>query len=212
MSLNFLPARPVFSALLAVAVAASVAPTPARAAGLRAGEGVADITPPLGTELAGFHKSPGKERRSAAVRQPASARALVLEDPAGNTFALVSLDVCGVSQEFCREVKAGIAGKSRIPAENIRIAATHTHSMPTLRHFRQWGGLPAAYRDLVAARIVEAVEAARNDLAPARLFLGRERVAGASHNRTSEKYQTDESFTSDSTDGERWLDTMLHAL
>jgi len=91
------------------------------------------------------------------------------------------------------------------PAENIRIGATHTHSMPTLRYFRQGGRLPEDYRDMVATRIVEAVEPARRDLAPAKLFLGKERVVGASHNRTSEKYKTDELFTKESTDDERWL-------
>src|SRR6266508_5116699 len=93
------------------------------AQGFRAGEGVTDITPQIGTELAGFHKPPGKERRSTGVRQPASARALVFSNTATNTFAIVSLDVCAVSQEFCREVKKDIAQTSRIAAENIRIGA-----------------------------------------------------------------------------------------
>jgi hypothetical protein len=179
---------------------------------LRAGEGVTDITPPVGTELAGFHKGPGKERRSTTVRQPSSARALILADARNNTFVIVSLDICAVSQEFCRDVKKEIARESRISAENIRIAATHTHSMPTLRYFRQWGRLPEDYRDLVAKRLVEAVELARKDLAPAKLLLGKERVAGASHNRTSEKYKTDDLFTKESTDEDRWLDTTLHTL
>lgn len=183
-----------------------------RAGEVRAGEGVTDITPAIGTELAGFHRSPGKERRSTSVRQPSSARALVFGNSVTNLFAIVSLDVCAVSQEFCQEVKKEIAGRSRIAAENIRIAATHTHSMPTLRYFRQWGRLPEDYRALVARRIVEAVELARNDLAPARLFLGKERVTGASHNRTSQEFKTDQLFTKESTDNERWLDTTLHAL
>jgi neutral ceramidase len=182
------------------------------AQGFRAGEGVTDITPPVGTELAGFHKPPGKERRSTGVRQPASARALVFANTATNTFAIVSLDVCAVSQEFCREVKKEIARKIGIAVDNIRIGATHTHSMPTLRYFRQWGRLPEDYRDRVAKRIVEAVELARRDLAPAKLCLGKERVVGASHNRTSEKFKTDELFTKESIDDERWLDTTLHAL
>jgi neutral ceramidase len=109
-------------------------------------------------------------------------------------------------------VKKEIARKSGISAENVRIGATHTHSMPTLRYFRQWGRLPEDYRDMVSKRIVEAVELARNDLAPAKLFLGKERVVGASHNRTSEKFHTNEFFTKESTDDERWLDTTLHAL
>jgi hypothetical protein len=182
------------------------------AQGFRAGEGVTDITPPIGTELAGFHKPPGKERRSTSVRQPASARALVFANTTTNTFAIVSLDVCAVSQEFCRNVKDEIARTSGIEAENIRIGATHTHSMPTLRYFRQWGRLPEEYRDVVAKRIVEAVELARKDLAPAQLFHGKDRVVGASHNRTSKEFKTDELFTKDSTDDERWLDTTLHAL
>ena len=59
--------------------------------GLRAGEGVADITPPLGIEMAGFHKPPGQERRIEAIRQSCEVRALVLT--LGSTqVAICSLD------------------------------------------------------------------------------------------------------------------------
>ena len=34
-----------------------------------AGEGVVDTTPPVGIELGGFHRPPGKERRIAGIRQ-----------------------------------------------------------------------------------------------------------------------------------------------
>ena len=65
--------------------------------GLRAGKGVADITPPLGLELAGFHKPPGKERKIAAIRQPSAVRALVLT--LGNTqVAILSLDTIAVDE------------------------------------------------------------------------------------------------------------------
>jgi len=178
---------------------------------LRVGEGVTDITPPPGTELAGFHKPPGQERRSTGVRQPASARALFLSARGGD-FAIVSLDVCGVSREFCRGVKEEIARRSSIPPDNVRIAASHTHSMPTLRYFRQWGRLPEDYARTVAGRIVEAVDLARKDLAPAELRIGKERVSGGNFNRTSKSWKTDDLFTRESTDDERWLDTTLHAL
>jgi neutral ceramidase len=184
----------------------------ADATALRAGEGVTDITPPPGTELAGFHKPPGKERLSTGVRQPASARALVFGNSPTNEFAIVSLDVCSVSQEFCRDVKQAITRSSGIPAENIRIGATHTHSMPTLRYFRQWGRLPEDYRQMVATQIVQAVSLAKKDLNSAKLFLGKDRVEGASHNRTSETFKTEDLFTKESNDDERWLDRTLHAL
>ncbi len=41
--------------------------------GLEAGEGVVDTTPPLGIEMAGFHRPPGKERRIAGIRRPTAA-------------------------------------------------------------------------------------------------------------------------------------------
>jgi neutral/alkaline ceramidase-like enzyme len=184
---------------------------PAGESDLRVGEGAADITPPAGTELAGFHKPPGQERRVTGIRQPASARALVLSTR-GADFAIVSLDVCAVSQEFCRRVTEEVARKSSIPAANVRIAASHTHSMPTLRYFRQWGRLPEEYAKTVAARIVDAVELARKDLSPSELWIGKERVSGGNFNRTSDTWKTDDLFTKESTDDERWLDTTLHAL
>jgi hypothetical protein len=145
------------------------------------------------------------------VRQPASARALVLES-GGVTHAIVSLDVCGVSQEFCRSVREEAARRSSIPPENVRIAASHTHSMPTLRYFRQWGRLPEDYSKTVAARSVEAIELARQDLAPAELRIGKGRVTGGNFNRTSKTWKTDDLFGKESSDDERWLDTTLHAL
>ena len=201
--------------LIFILLLSFLAPTRAVAADtnpFRAGEGAADITPPIGTELAGFHRTPGKERRSTTVRQSASARALMFGTSNTNLFALVSLDVCAVSQEFCREIKKEIAKSSAIPVENIRIGATHTHSMPTLRYFRQWGRLPEDYRSMVATQIVQAIVLAKKDLSPAKLFLGKDTVLGASHNRTTETYKTEDLFAQESTDEERWLDRTLHAL
>ena len=41
---------------------------------LEAGEGVTEITPPMGVELAGFHRAPGNERRVTGIRQAAHVR------------------------------------------------------------------------------------------------------------------------------------------
>jgi hypothetical protein len=198
--------------ILWIALGVAGCASPARASlPLQAGEGVVDITPAAGTELGGFHRSPGKERRSTGVRQPAAVRALVISD--GTTeVVLASLDVLGVSLEFCRDVQRAVARRTGIPAANMHLSATHTHSMPTLRFTRQWGGLPKDFMELVGNRVVEAVELARKDLAPAELRIGKERVAGASFNRTSKVWKSDELFTKVSSDDERWLDTTLHAL
>jgi len=175
------------------------------------GEGIVEITPPLGIEMAGFHKAPGNERRITGIRQPTFARALLMR--LGKTpVALVSLELIGVSRAFAQRVQKMVARKTGVPAANVRICATHSHSTPTLLFLRQWGAESDTYRDFVTAKIVEAVDLARRDLALADLYVGSEPVKGGNFNRTSKVWKTDDKFTAESTDGERWLDTILHAL
>ena len=178
---------------------------------LEVGEGVVDTTPPLGIEMAGFHRAPGKERRITGIRQATAARALVLR--LGDVYAaIVSLDICGVSREMTVRVQTQVASQLGIPAANVRLCATHTHSMPTFRYFRQWGAISPEYMATVEEKIVRAVEMAKADLAPAALYAGKSQAPGASNNRTTKTWKTDEQFTNDSTDSERWLDTMVHVL
>jgi len=178
---------------------------------LEAGEGTADITPPQGVELAGFHKPAGQERVVTGVRQPTSARALVLKTER-DRVAIVVLDVLGFSQDFARRVQKRIARETSVPEKNVRVCATHTHSAPTLMPLLQWGAVSKAYNDLVEKRATEAAVSAEKDLAPADMYIGKQRVKGANHNRTAKTSKTDEEFTKESNDSERWLDTMLHAL
>lgn len=181
------------------------------AAGFRVGEGRAEISPPAGTELAGFHKPPGQERRAKGVRQESFARALVIS--AGETeVALVSLDVAAVSLEFSNTARAEIARRTGLPAGNVRITATHTHSMPSLRRLRQWGDLSPEYAATVSRKAADAVEIARRDLSPAEFRFGKARVVGGNFNRTTKTWKTDDVFSAQSTDQDRWLDTTLHAL
>ncbi|MHB0956641.1 MAG: neutral/alkaline non-lysosomal ceramidase N-terminal domain-containing protein [Pirellulaceae bacterium] len=183
---------------------------------LKVGEGVADTTPPLGIELGGFHRPAGQERRIAGIRRPTAARALVLQIDDVQA-AIVSLDICAVSSTMTARVQQQIAQQLGIPAAHIRLCATHTHSMPGFCYLRQWGALSPEYMATVEQQIVQAVDLAQKDLAPATLAVGKSRVSGASNNREkktweSKAWKTDEQFTKDSNDEERWLDTMLHVL
>ena len=182
-----------------------------RNAGLHVGEGVVDTTPPLGIEMAGFHRPPGKERRITGIRRPAAARALWLQ-LGDRQAAIVSVDICGVSREMTARVQSRIAARTGIPAANVRLCATHTHSMPTFRFFRQWGAISPEYMAAVEEKIVRSVVLAKDDVAPAQLYAGKSRAPGASNNRTTKTWKTDEQFDADSTDAERWLDTAVHVL
>lgn len=176
-----------------------------------AGESAVDITPPVGIELAGYHHPPGKGRLITAIRQRTSARALVLRQ--GNTLAaLVSIEVCALPRTMADRLKAQVAAKLGIPAAHVRLSATHSHSTPALRAFRQWGGVSAAYLATVEKQVLRAIEQAQADLSPAELHVGKSRAEGANFNRTTNKWRTDAEFTKAATDGERWLDTMVHVL
>jgi len=178
---------------------------------LLAGEGVVDITPPLGIEMGGFHRTPGNERRIKGNRQPTAARALLLS-MGGTEVAICSLDVAGIGKAMSERIRASVAREVGIPAENVRVCATHTHSMPCFCYLRQWGAIPTDYMAVVERKTVEAVRLAKADAAPAEVSLGKSRAEGGNHNRTTKTFKTDEAFGKDSGDNERWLDTTVHAL
>jgi len=178
---------------------------------LLVGEGTVDITPPLGIEMAGFHKPAGQERVVKGIRQPAAARALALQS-GETTVAILSIDMCAVSADFAKRVQQRVETETGVPAGNVRVCATHTHSMPTFRYLRQWGAISPQYMKTVEDQSVEAVKGAMDDLSEADCYVGTDRVIGGNSNRTAKTWKTDETFTPESTDDERWLDTMLHAL
>ncbi|HJN07445.1 MAG: neutral/alkaline non-lysosomal ceramidase N-terminal domain-containing protein [Pirellulaceae bacterium] len=178
---------------------------------LEVGEGAVDTTPPLGIEMAGFHRPADNRRLITGVRQPTAVRALVLRHPDAQA-AIVSLDICGVSRDFVGRVQRRVAKQTGIPSENVHVCATHTHSMPTFRFFRQWGAIPRQYMADIELSIVQAIERARDDLAPAELYVGKSGSEGANFNRTANTWKTDKEFTPDSADDERWLDTKVHVM
>ncbi|QDS86136.1 Neutral ceramidase precursor [Rosistilla ulvae] len=178
---------------------------------LSIGHAVVDTTPPLGIELAGFHKPVGQERRITGIRQKTAARALVLQ-VADQSVAIVSLDILSVSPGFTQQVQRQVAKQTGIPAANVRVCATHTHSMPAFSYLRQWGAIPEEYLQETLGHVVDAVVQAHRDLSAAELYVGKSSVDGGNFNRTSPTWKTDQEFTTDATDADRWLDTILHVL
>src|SRR5947209_5032075 len=100
----------------------SPAPRPSGPGGLKAGFGRADITPAPGVGLAGN----GPEgRRSTGWRFHLYARALVLEDPAGERIAFLVADLAHVSPNLHRWTAERIVGSTGIGADRLVISATH---------------------------------------------------------------------------------------
>ena len=163
----------------------------AQNASLSVGLAEREITPPVGYRMDGYFA----ERLSTGTKDPLKARALVFQQ--GTTkMALVVADLLGVPQELTTEVRTLAAQKTGIPAANIAITATHTHtgpmfSGPRARLFSEqaaakYGTDPLAamkYPESLRDRLVEVIVAADAGLSPAALEFVRPTEDRLSFNR-----------------------------
>ncbi|MBS0260656.1 MAG: hypothetical protein JSS02_01770 [Planctomycetes bacterium] len=94
------------------------------------------------------------------------------------TVAVVGLDLLGFPSVLGDRVRAKV---KRIPAANILIGATHTHSAPDCYAFPDGKGGHTgslAYMDLVCEKTAEAINDALDHLQPARLKVGTDEARG----------------------------------
>ena len=85
-----------------------------------------DITPSQPVHLAGYGE---RNKPSEGVHDPLMGAVLFLQDTITQTL-LIGLDLIGVDAEFTSQARAEIEKGAGIPAQNIAIACTHTHSGP----------------------------------------------------------------------------------
>ena len=163
----------------------------ANASQLKAGLAVIDITPPIGYRMSGYFR----ERLSTGTSNPLHAKALVLRQ--GDTSAaLVFCDIIGLSLDVSSRARKIAAKKTGIPAENILIAATHSHTGPLYfgalrKHFHQLaiaknGSDPyekVDYSSELVKKIVMVISQANAKAKPVDLKAGIARQQGLSFNR-----------------------------
>lgn len=107
------------------------------------------------------------ERTANRVHQPLHARALVLDD--GSTrLALCVVDSLMMPRELVDEAKRQAAEATGIPVGHMLVAATHTHSAPSVMG-ALGSGVDEAYARTLPGRIAEAIRGADANLAPARV-------------------------------------------
>lgn len=159
---------------------------------LAAGFGRRNVTPAMGVALAGYGLRP--DRTVQAVLDELFARAVVIDDGA-RKVALVSVDICLLSNTFVNFVRARIHRETGIAPDAILIAATHSHSTPTTQFIRQWGELNPAYINTVADRIGEAVIEAAKSLKPVAIGVGKNIVKNIAHNRVHKDRAIDETLS-----------------
>jgi len=130
-------------------------------AGLQAGIAVRKVNPdPLLPVSGGAGPSHPASRREGDL----TVRALVF-DQEGTAVAIVSADFLGFPAALCNRVRAAV---KEIPAGNILIGATHTHSAPDCYGFPD-GGRDPRYLDQVCKAMAEAIRDAAGHTQPVRL-------------------------------------------
>lgn len=139
----------------------------------KAGASLSNITPPLGLEIVGNYKRP----QANYIHDDLHVRSLVLND-GSETLVFAIVDNVGVKREVYDAAKAIIENKLNIPASNVLIAATHTHSAVSAgkqgmeRRGWQYGEPLDTYQLFVAKRIADGVQTALANLEPAKIAWG----------------------------------------
>jgi sugar phosphate isomerase/epimerase len=158
---------------------------------LTAGLAVIDITPPIPYRMSGYFN----ERLSTGISNPLHAKAIVLRQ-GDRGAALVFCDIIGLSLDVSSRVRRQVAKQTGIPAANLLIAATHSHTGPLYfgalrKHFHdeavaEHGSDPyekVDYPSELAAKIVKVVTEADAAAKPVRLKAGVAEQQGLSFNR-----------------------------
>lgn len=138
---------------------------------LMAGAATSNITSEIGGDIiGGFLPFP-----STHIHDELHARCLVLDD--GKTkVALVVCDLLGIHRSLSVAARAMIEKEAGIPAANVMISGTHTHSATSaisgpVRFYSSDMEL-TDYQKFVARRIADGVRSAVNNLRPAEIAFG----------------------------------------
>ncbi len=142
------------------------------------------ITPKLGCELAGFDARKGV---ATGIHDDLFARALVIANQE-NAVVFVSLDLIGIPQEFTNAVRKAVHASTGMAKRDIILSATHTHCGPvTIKHFFNGDQqLDADYMRSLEKLVVEVIQQAFDQKAPAVLKTGLIPVTGVASNRRTE--------------------------
>jgi hypothetical protein len=156
---------------------------------LMGGVGKTDITPPVGTPLAGYGARRGKP--STGVHDPTEARALVL-DNGSEKIALVSVDHLGFDHGMVERIRALASEAAHIAPDHIFVMSSHTHSgggafmemLPPLANALA-GKFDPKIRAVYEQRTAEAIITANRSLSPVRIGFGAGEARGISRFRSS---------------------------
>ena len=162
----------------------------------KAGAAAVKITPDGPMWMAGYA---GRDKPSEGVAQDLFAKALVLQDGAGTTAVIVTLDLISVPSSLRTQVSQQLAKDYRWPDSTLLMNCSHTHCGPEIRASSDYPDDVPTERQLAAVayakqlqeRILQAIKSAQQQLAPAKISYQRARAGFAMNRRrpVDGKYQ-----------------------
>ena len=121
---------------------------------MKAGFSRVDVTPPLGSAMAGYFYA----RAAEAVLDPIFLNAVVIES-GEDRIAVITADFLSMYLTQAREIRLFVSEQTGIPAQNILMQSLHSHTSVTA------GNTPDWYRALLRTKYADAVKLALDDLA-----------------------------------------------
>ncbi len=152
---------------------------------ISAGTAAVEITPQQSIFLAGY---PHVGRDSTGIHDPLLSSALCLES-GGTRVLIIGNDIIYLSRQSVMRVRKRIAHQTGVPAENILVSATHTHSGPKMldpiatQDDQAVPKADVAYIAFVEDAIVEAATRATGRMTPAEVGLAVADATGVGTNR-----------------------------
>ncbi|MFP5383025.1 MAG: neutral/alkaline non-lysosomal ceramidase N-terminal domain-containing protein [Gammaproteobacteria bacterium] len=170
------------------------APLPAADTGhFEAGVAIRDITPPIGLPKFGYSALAAS---SDGFRTRLRARAFCLKPATGAPVVILQADLGASSALLQQRIAEIVAAKTDVPAHQLALVATHTHSGPAQyldsNFYNTFGanrpGFDPKVFDFLATRMADAVIVACNNRRPARIGIGQATVWGLTRNRSLEAW------------------------
>ena len=137
---------------------------------IKAGFARVDVTPPLGTPIAGYFK----ERISNGVLDPIELNALALGNE-NDAILLIACDFTGMTMARITPLRARISEATGVPADQILITSLHQHTSiyvgDAIGDAEDYALITdQAYLDVLNRRFLDVAKMALDDMSEARLF------------------------------------------
>lgn len=130
---------------------------------IMAGAAAVDVTP---IALPVIVNGGFTERIVNDISDPLYARSLVLSDGT-QTVSITVVDACMIPRDVCDRIKQLAATSTRLQASRMLVAATHTHSAPSVMDYCLGSRRDDGYTEHLIPLVAQSITAAHADLQPA---------------------------------------------